>query len=112
MIILAQCYRKSNINVSKEKKQNYYNDINHKLFNLYYYKPEMNPDKDSPVCKAVSYMSFGHAGFTGTLAWADPKTGIIYIFLSNRVYPDADDNKLSKTGTRGKIHAVIYDAFK
>ncbi len=75
-------------------------------------KPEMNPDKDSPVCKAVSYMSFGHAGFTGTLAWADPKTGIIYIFLSNRVYPDADDNKLSKAGTRGKIHAVIYDALK
>lgn len=75
-------------------------------------KPEMNPDKDSPVCKAVSYMSFGHAGFTGTLAWADPKTGIIYIFLSNRVYPDADDNKLSKAGTRGKIHAVIYDAMK
>lgn len=75
-------------------------------------KPEMNPDKDSPVCKAVSYMSFGHAGFTGTLAWADPKTGIVYIFLSNRVYPDADDNKLSKAGTRGKIHAVIYDALK
>ncbi len=75
-------------------------------------KPEMNPDKDSPVCKAVSYMSFGHAGFTGTLAWADPKTGIIYIFLSNRVYPDADDNKLSKSGIRGKIHAVIYDAVK
>lgn len=75
-------------------------------------KPEMNPDKDSPVCKAVSYMSFGHAGFTGTLAWADPKTGIIYIFLSNRVYPDADDNKLSKSGIRGKIHAVIYEAIK
>ena len=75
-------------------------------------KPEMNPDKDSPVCKAVSYMSFGHAGFTGTLAWADPQTGIIYIFLSNRVYPDADDNKLAKSGIRGKIHSVIYDAVK
>lgn len=75
-------------------------------------KPEMNPDKDSPVCKAVSYLSFGHAGFTGTLAWADPSNQLVYIFLSNRVYPDADDNKLSKSGIRGKIQEVIYEVVK
>jgi beta-glucosidase-like glycosyl hydrolase/CubicO group peptidase (beta-lactamase class C family) len=75
-------------------------------------KPEMNPDKDSPVCKAVSYLSFGHTGFTGTLAWADPSNQLVYIFLSNRVYPDADDNKLSKSGIRGKIQEVIYEVVK
>lgn len=75
-------------------------------------KPEMNPDKDSPVCGAVSYMSFGHSGFTGTLAWADPSNQLVYIFLSNRVYPSADDNKLSKSGIRTKIQQVIYDAVK
>jgi len=56
--------------------------------------------------------SFGHTGFTGTMVWADPVKGIIFVFLSNRVYPDADDNKLAKSGIRGKIHQVIYDAFK
>lgn len=75
-------------------------------------KPEMNPDKDSPVCGCVSYMSFGHAGFTGTLAWADPENQLVYIFLSNRVYPDADDNKLAKSGIRTKIQEVIYGAVK
>jgi beta-N-acetylhexosaminidase len=75
-------------------------------------KPEMNPDKDSPVCRCVSYLSFGHAGFTGTLAWADPTNQLVYVFLSNRVYPDADDNKLAKSGIRTKIQEVIYDSFK
>lgn len=75
-------------------------------------KPEMNPDKDSPVCGCVSYLSFGHAGFTGTLAWADPQNQLVYIFLSNRVYPKAEDNKLAKSGIRTQIQQVIYDAVK
>lgn len=75
-------------------------------------KPETNPDKASPVCNCVSYLSFGHSGFTGTLAWADPSNGLIYIFLSNRVNPSADENKLSKSGIRNKIQEVIYDAVK
>ena len=75
-------------------------------------KPEMNPDKDSPVCGCVSYLSFGHAGFTGTLAWADPSNQLIYIFLSNRINPNAEDNKLTKSGMRTKIQEVIYDAVK
>jgi beta-N-acetylhexosaminidase len=75
-------------------------------------KPEMNPDKDSPVCGCVSYLSFGHTGFTGTLAWADPTNQLVYIFLSNRVYPDATDNKLAKSGIRTKIQEVIYDVVK
>jgi beta-N-acetylhexosaminidase len=75
-------------------------------------KPEMTAGKDSPVCLCVAPESFGHAGFTGTLAWADPVSGIVYIFLSNRVYPDAEDNKLAKSGIRGKVHQLIYDAFK
>ena len=75
-------------------------------------KPETNPKKDSPVCSCVSYLSFGHSGYTGTLAWADPSNQLIYIFLSNRVYPDADPNKLSKSGIRNKIQEVIYEAVK
>lgn len=73
-------------------------------------KPEPDASKDSPTCKCVSYMSFGHSGFTGTYAWADPEHGIVYIFLSNRVYPDAENKKLIKMGIRTRIQQVIYDA--
>ena len=54
--------------------------------------------------------SFGHSGFTGTLVWADPKYDLIYIFLSNRVYPDAQNYKLIHNKTRTKIHDIMYEA--
>ena len=75
-------------------------------------KPEFDDKKDSPVTGECSLASYGHSGFTGTFAWADPENGLIFVFLSNRVYPDADENKLAKLGIRGKIHKTLYDAFK
>ena len=60
--------------------------------------------------ESASQSSYGHSGFTGTLAWADPKTGINYVFLSNRVCPDQDNWKLRDMGIRTKIQHVIYDA--
>lgn len=63
-----------------------------------------------PTCNCVSYDSFGHTGFTGTIAWADPDEQIVYVFLSNRVYPDAGNRKLIKSGIRTRIMQVIYDA--
>ena len=73
-------------------------------------KPETDAKKDSPVTKECSAESFGHSGFTGTLVWADPKNGLVYVFLSNRVYPDANENKLAKSGIRGQIHKLLYEA--
>ncbi|MEW6468944.1 MAG: glycoside hydrolase family 3 N-terminal domain-containing protein [Bacteroidota bacterium] len=73
-------------------------------------KPETNSEKTSPVCECVSYLSFGHTGFTGTIAWADPEKQLVYVFLSNRVYPDAEVNKLAKQGIRTKIQEVIYSS--
>lgn len=75
-------------------------------------KPEPDAKKDSPVTKECSLKSFGHSGFTGTFAWADPENDLIFVFLSNRVYPSADENKLAKLGIRGKIHKILYDAVK
>lgn len=72
-------------------------------------KPEPNA-KSGPTCKGVSTESFGHSGFTGTMVWADPSTGILYIFLSNRVFPDAVNNKLLEMDVRTNIQQVIYDA--
>ena len=64
-----------------------------------------------PTCGCVSMSSFGHTGFTGTIAWADPETDIVYIFLSNRTYPDSNlPNKLSKENIREDIQKVIQDA--
>ena len=64
-----------------------------------------------PTCGCVSMLSFGHTGFTGTMAWADPETDIVYVFLSNRTYPDSNlPNKLSKENIREDIQKVIQDA--
>jgi CubicO group peptidase (beta-lactamase class C family) len=74
-------------------------------------KPEPS-GKGGPTCECVSMLSFGHTGFTGTMAWADPDQNIVYIFLSNRVYPDAENSKLLKMDVRTKIQQVIYDALE
>jgi CubicO group peptidase (beta-lactamase class C family) len=60
----------------------------------------------------ASQKSFGHSGFTGTLAWADPESGINYVFLSNRVYPDQDNWRLRDMNIRTEIQRVIYEAVK
>lgn len=52
--------------------------------------------------------TYGHQGFTGTVFWCDPKNDIIYIFLSNRVYPSAEENLLSKSRLRLLVQEVIY----
>lgn len=63
-----------------------------------------------PVSDSASSASFGHTGFTGTMAWADPANGTVYIFLSNRVYPDADNKKLQRMNIRTRIQAVVDEA--
>lgn len=72
-------------------------------------KPMRN-GKSGPTCECVSYASFGHTGFTGTMAWADPEQGVVYIFLSNRVYPNAATNKLAELGIRTKVQEVVHGA--
>jgi beta-glucosidase-like glycosyl hydrolase/CubicO group peptidase (beta-lactamase class C family) len=63
-----------------------------------------------PTCGCASMTSFGHTGFTGTMAWADPETKIVYVFLSNRTFPLAIENKLSKENIREDIQEIIYEA--
>lgn len=71
-------------------------------------RPTMS-DK-GPTCDCVSAKSFGHTGFTGITAWADPESKIVYVFLSNRSNPVADNPKIINMGTRTRIQQVIYDA--
>ncbi|TVZ59676.1 beta-glucosidase-like glycosyl hydrolase [Flavobacteriaceae bacterium MAR_2010_105] len=71
-------------------------------------KPQLGDE--GPTCGCVSMTSFGHSGFTGTYAWADPEEEIVYIFLANRTYPKADSNLLLKEDIRTKIQRAIYEA--
>lgn len=64
------------------------------------------------TCKSATLNSFGHTGFTGTYFWVDPNYDYIFVFLSNRLYPDASNNKLLKNSTRSILHQMGYDAIK
>lgn len=72
-------------------------------------KPQIK-EEEKATCGCVSDLSFGHSGFTGTYTWADPETEIIYVFLSNRVYPTADNKGLVKYNIRTDIQGFIQDA--
>jgi beta-N-acetylhexosaminidase len=75
-------------------------------------KPE-KPDDTSDPTYPSSYSptsTFGHTGFTGTCAWADPDNKLVYIFLSNRVNPSGDNRKLNQLNVRGNIFDALYEA--
>lgn len=72
---------------------------------------EYHPQKSS-TAKDASPDTFGHSGYTGTLVWADPKHDLIYIFLSNRVYPSRLSRAIYDLNIRPRIHQVIYDAME
>ena len=68
-------------------------------------KPQIG--KESPV----STSSFGHTGFTGIMTWVDPETELVYVFVSNRTFPDSNaSNKLSKENIREDIQKIIKEA--
>jgi beta-glucosidase-like glycosyl hydrolase/CubicO group peptidase (beta-lactamase class C family) len=75
------------------------------------------PERDNTTRKepyptlSASARTFGHTGFTGTCAWADPETGLVYIFLSNRVHPDGS-NKLLRMNVRSNIHETLYQSIR
>lgn len=70
------------------------------------------PDKErrSAHARSAPLTSFGHTGFTGTCVWADPDNQLIFVFLSNRVYPDARNRLLFRDQVRERAHQVVYDA--
>ena len=71
-------------------------------------KPQLG--EEGPTCGCISMTSFGHSGFTGTYAWADPEEDIVYIFLANRTYPRAEQNLLLRENIRTDIQRLIYEA--
>lgn len=98
----------------------FFNETTLNAFNTCYFCKEGNRrglgfDKPQlgtagPTCGCVSLTSFGHTGFTGTMAWADPDKEIVYIFLSNRTFPEAKTNNLARENIRENIQKVIYES--
>jgi CubicO group peptidase (beta-lactamase class C family) len=76
---------------------------------LVFDKPQLNPEVLA-TCGCVSDKSFGHSGFTGNFTWADPESGIVYVFLSNRVYPTMANTILADKDVRTKTQQIIQDA--
>ena len=66
----------------------------------------------SSVAKGVSPESFGHTGYTGTLVWADPANDLLFIFLSNRVYPTRNNSKIYQLNVRPNIHNLVYELLR
>ncbi|PHI18270.1 serine hydrolase [Lewinellaceae bacterium SD302] len=74
-------------------------------------KPLLEYDaKASSVAELASPRSFGHSGYTGTLVWADPEHEILFIFLSNRVYPNRLSRKIYQLNIRPRIMDAVYEA--
>jgi len=77
-------------------------------------KPMLN-NSELPLSEAypapeASASSFGHSGFTGTFVWADPENELVFIFLSNRVYPTRENRNLYNLNIRPALHQVFYNA--
>lgn len=79
-------------------------------------KPLIDNDKnkleDAYPAVSSSKSSFGHSGYTGTFAWADPESGILFIFMSNRVHPTRNNTKLYELNIRTAMHQAIYDSIE
>ena len=87
----------------------YYCDDNNRR-GIGFDKPQL--DEEGPTCGCISMTSFGHSGFTGTYAWADPEEDIVYVFLANRTYPHAGKNLLLRENIRTEIKRLIYEAIE
>jgi beta-glucosidase-like glycosyl hydrolase/CubicO group peptidase (beta-lactamase class C family) len=74
-------------------------------------KLPINKKGSSTASMSGSMKGYGHTGFTGTFVWADPENKTVLVFLSNRVYPNTDPNKLARQGTRTALHDILYEAY-
>ena len=75
-------------------------------------KPDPEKPQNSPTCEEAPASVYGHTGYTGTAFWVDPDNDIIYIFLSNRVYPHRWNTRLFDTNIRTRIQSVIYQSLQ
>jgi len=100
--------------------KSYFSTATFDAFNQCYYCPQENRrgvGLDKPqlwgggmAFDGISPDSFGHSGFTGTYAWADPETGIVFVFLSNRTHPSMENRLLIDHSIRPRMLKLVHEA--
>ena len=85
---------------------------NHRALGFDKPNPGISGQKNKFPAADASPESFGHTGFTGTFVWMDPENQLLFIFLSNRVYPSRSHTAISELNIRPAMHQAIYDAIK
>lgn len=75
-------------------------------------KPNTDGPSSSYLSPQASAQSFGHTGFTGNVVWVDPAQELVFVFLSNRLFPTGGNNAINTTRLRRRIHEVIYGSLK
>ena len=74
-------------------------------------KPDAAHPTKGPCSENTPATVIGHTGFTGTCAWADPTNELVYVFLSNRVYPNPFIRKnLMRLNIRQEIQSIVYQS--
>jgi beta-N-acetylhexosaminidase len=71
---------------------------------------ELDSRKSLNMSTSAPASTYGHTGFTGNAIYNDPQNNILFIFLSNRTYPDMNNNRLINGDYRPRIQSVIYEA--
>ena len=75
---------------------------------LVFDKPQVIRTPDGPTAVSASDDTFGHSGFTGTFVWADPEEELVFIFLSNRVYPSRTHRNIYNLNIRPALQQAFY----
>ncbi len=77
------------------------------FINNYLYRPT-----NAYPASGASQESYGHSGFTGTFTWVDPKKQIVFVFMSNRIFPTRNNPRLNDLRIRSEMLQSIYDSIK
>mgnify|MGYP000017331300 CR=1 FL=1 len=71
---------------------------------------ELDPNKSLNMSELASDQTFGHLGFTGIAAFADPVHDLVYVFVSNRTFPSMTNYKFGRNEYRPRVQSQIYQA--
>ena len=71
--------------------------------------PILYTEGESSVAAQASAKSFGHTGFTGVIAWADPESELLFVFLCNRVHPTRNNTQIYELNLRPRLHQIFYE---
>jgi beta-N-acetylhexosaminidase len=113
-IVLQAMIQKGSYNSHRLFSENSFNTFNYCYYcdndnrsGVGFDKPQIE-GKHGSTFGGVSMNSFGHYGYTGSIAWADPDEEIIFIFLSNRTYPTRENTLLQTSNIRTRAQEIVY----